>query len=197
MEQQERAMTIARGLSRLKTIKAQLNDINNDILKYAAWNNRKKHPLGDNKANVEKTHDQAQEKINSLYQKYNDLIHEYRNIKISIDRTNMVTTIEVADTKMTVHEAILYKREIGDMLKSLVSYYASSVKRAEDDVKEYNYKLNMDNFDESTKRQIIADVSYFINNKKIKEIDDFVNVFLNEIDGELNIINAITPIIWE
>lgn len=194
----ERVMTIARGLARKKTIKAQLNKINSDIQKYAAWNNKKKHPLGDNKAGVEKTLEQAQQEVLSLYQQYNDLSEEYKKICLAIDRTNMVTDITIADKTMKVAEAIVIKRDIAGFMRSFSSSYGYAISNAERDVERHNAPiLSNTNYDENTKNVLRADVSYFVPKEKVKETDDFLTIFVNEIDGELNAINATTPLIWE
>jgi chromosome segregation ATPase len=193
----ERVMTIARGLTRLKTIKAQISSINDSVRKYAAWNNKKKHPLGDNKASVDKTLDQAQEEINSLYQQYNDLLEEYRKIKVAIDRTNMVTKIAVADKEMTIYEANLYRRDISTLVSGFVGAYSSAVNRAEREVEIHNTQYLNKDMNEDAKKVVMADVSYFISKDKVKTLDDFQTKFLSELDGTLNEVNALTPLIWE
>ena len=84
----ERVMTIARGMTRKKTIIAQMTKIEEDIKRYGAANNRKKHQLGDNKATVEKSHEQAQQQILALYQQHQDLMEEMIKIRNSITQNS-------------------------------------------------------------------------------------------------------------
>lgn len=191
----EREMTIARGLTRLKTIKAQLHSITDTFNSYSAYNNKKKHPLGDNKENVEKTHNKAQEEINSLYQQYNDLIKEYKCIKTAIDRTNMFTKVSISGEEMTIYEALLYKREVLDFKNGLLNSFKSSINKAQKDVENYNKQFV--NANEELKKIVFADVSYLINKNKMDEVNKFIVEFITEIDGTLNEINALTKLMFD
>lgn len=194
---QERVMTIARGLTRKKIIIAQLEKIEADIRQYGAANNRKKHKLGDNKATVEKSHEQAQQAVMALYQQHQDLLEELLRIELAINRTNMVTPITIGDRTMTVCEAIAYKDKQAKFVQNFVFQYNSAVATAERDVEKYNAQLQMGEMDEAQRKLIIADVSYLVPADKVKALEDFRTVFITEINGELNAVNAITPLIWE
>lgn len=198
----ERVMTIARGLARQKTIVKQLEGISKEIGIKGAWSNKSKHPYGDNKASVEKTHDQAQEKINSMYQQYNDLIAEFVKIKLAIDRTNAVTDITIGNRTMKVSEALMYKdmrNGIARHMQDFTNSYALAVRKAEIDVDNHNdrYASALENMDEKAKQTLIAQVSYLVPKERVEELNYFLTEFVSEIDGELNAINALTPLIWE
>lgn len=190
----ERKMTIARGLTRLKTIKAQLNNISQQIGQYGAWVDKQKHPLGDTNHNdIKKNHAQAREKVASLYQQFHDLKNEHIKIKLAIDKANMNTSIEVAGKIMTIHEALLYEREVASYISELTSAYKRSVSAAEQRVKLFNNQFNSVQED-NVKAALLADVSYLVSKDAIEELDKFTIEFLTEIDGIKNEVNALTEI---
>lgn len=193
----ERVMTIARGLTRKKIIVAQLEKIESDIRQYGAANNRKKHKLGDNKATVEKSHEQAQQQVMAMYQQHQDLLDELLRIELAIVRTNMVTPITIGDRTMTVTEAIAYKDKLSKFVQNFAFNYNCSVSTADKDVERYNSQLNVGELDEAQRKLVLADVSYLVPADKVKALEDFRTVFITEINGELNAVNAVTPLIWE
>lgn len=190
----ERKMTIARGLTRLKTIKAQLSSITQQIRSYGAWVDKTKHPLGDTTHNdIKRNHAQAREKVESLYQQFHALKDEYIKIKTAIDKANMTTKVEVAGKVMTLHEALLYEREVADFIRSLTGAYQASVSTAELKVRQHNQSLNSVQ-DEAQKAILLADVSYLVSKENIEKLDAFTIEFLTEIDGLKNEVNAVTEI---
>ena len=190
----EREMTIAEGLTKLKIIKKQLDTLNRKFSKYSAWNNKKKHPLGDSKTSVANTLNQAQEEINKDYQSYMDLIEEYKQIKSAIDFTNLQVTITVAGKTMTLYDALTYLRHIKPLYDSLNKSFGNAISNAEYDVD--NYNSTFARVDDEQKKAVMADIIYFIDKDKIKEINDFNDQFLLEVNGKLNSQNALTQIIW-
>lgn len=191
----EREMTIARGLTRIKTIKAQLADITGKINQYSAWNTKKKHLLGDNKGTIEQTHNQAQEQINSWYQQFNDLLQEFIRIKKAIDTTNMETKITVASKEMTIYEALCHRREIANYQREFVKAYGMAITRAQVDIDKYNAQFA--NAVEEIRKLNLADLICFIDKKKMEDLDKYLNEFVNEVDGELNAVNSITLLKFE
>ncbi len=191
---EERIMTIAEGLTRLKIIRKQLNTLNNDFENYSAWNDKRRHPLGEQKVNVETSINQAKEEISKKFQSYMDLIEEFKVLKRAIDFTNLQTTIEVAGKTMTLHEALMYYKQIKPMYDNLGSAFAQAIKMAEFDVNRYNAQFSK--MDDDQKKAVQADIVYFIDKDKMKKLSDFNDLFLTEVDGKLNSKNALTNIIW-
>lgn len=189
-----RNITIAEGLTRLKIIRKQLNSLNGDFTSYSAWNDKKRHPLGEPKSNIETSINQAREEIGKKFQSYLDLIEEFKTLKRAIDFTNLQTTIEVAGKTMTLHEALMYYKQIKPMYDNLSHSFIRSVNIAEDDVDRYNSQFAR--VDEDQKKMIQAGIVYFIDKDKIKKITEFNDLFLIEVDGKLNSKNALTNIIW-
>jgi hypothetical protein len=192
---QERKMTIKRGMTRLKTIKAQIENITEKIRDYGAINNKKMHPYGDMKVDLNKNHAQAKAEIESLFQQYNDLIQEYLKIKRAIARTNLSTMITVAGKTMTLVDAITYRDAVADFMTSMIQANNKAVAAAKYDVERYNTQFA--NIDENVRPQVIADVLYLVNQDQIKELDKFLIEFLTELDGELDSINAVTELVFD
>jgi len=193
----ERKMTIARGLTRLKTIKAQLSNIANQIGSYGAINNKVRHPLGEQKVALDKNHNRAIEAVNSLYQQFNDLTNEFIKIKLAIDKANLNTVITIGGKQMTIQEALIYRRDIQEYVQSLNNQYGRAVQQAQAQVDKYNNSLNTEGMDESTLKAVMADVLYLVPRERINEVNNFLVEFMTELDGVLNEVNAITEITIE
>ncbi len=181
-------MLIQEGLSKLKIIKKRMHDLLIDIRKYSAWNDKIKIPIGIIGGNQEYSVKHAEKQMESKIQSYMDLQKEYLKIKTAIDLTNLNTAIEVAGEKMTLHSAILYKREIGYMIDNLINSYDYSISDALKSVENYN------NNKEITDK---ANVLYLFPIKEIDKSRDFLNNFLEEIDSQMQIANSTTELIFE
>lgn len=189
-------MTIARGLTRLKTIHSQLLDITKKITEYGAWNNQKKIPvIADTKKELKANHSEAEAEIKSLYQQFHDLSQQLVKIKLAIEKTNQETIIDIADKNFTIAEALLYRRVVSAHVNNLVNSYNSAVSRADADVSRYNRPIQENaNYDESKRKELLADILYLVPNEEVKKLSTFNTEFLKELDGRLNEINAVTII---
>jgi hypothetical protein len=192
---QDRVMTIKRGMTRLKTIKGQIEHINAQIQQYGAINNKTYHPLGDMKVDINKNHAQAKAEIESLFQQFRDLQEEFLKIKRAIVRTNLETKITVAGKTLTLQDAIVYRDVIADMARKLINSNNFAVTKAKNEVDRFNAQFSK--LDEASKAAAVADVLYLINQDQIKELDKFLIEFLGELDGELDAINAVTELIFD
>ncbi|QNR70448.1 hypothetical protein IAQ67_28455 (plasmid) [Paenibacillus peoriae] len=194
MTTEARKMTIARGLTRLKTIKAQLASVGTDVGNVAVINNKKRSPMGEQKVAIDKNHNQALEAVNSLYQKFNDLIAEFTKIKLAIDKANLTTIIVIGGKSMTIQEALIYRRDIQDYVRALNNQYARAVTAAKNEVESYNRNLNTEGMDDTTLNKVMADVLYLVPPARITEVNEFLVEFMTELDGTLNEVNALTEI---
>ena len=122
---------------------------------------------------------QAQEEIDKDYQSYMDLITEYRDIKAAIDYTNLQVTITVAGKTMTLYDALTYLKQIKPLYDDLNRSFGEAIENAKYDVESYNASFSKISEDE--KKVIQADIAYFINKDKIKQINDFNDQFLLEV----------------
>lgn len=190
----ERKMTIARGLTRLKTIKAQLQSIASQIGVGGAINNKVRHQLGEQKVAVDKNHNQASEAVNSLYQQFNDLTAEFIRIKLAIDKANLTTVISIGGKEMLIQEALIYRRDVQQYVQSLNNQYGRAVNVAQNAVDKYNSGLNTEGMDENTLKAVMADVLYLVPRERINEVNKFLVEFMTELDGTLNEVNALTEI---
>lgn len=202
-----RKMTIARGLTRIKTIEAQLTNIIRQIEQYAAWVNKEKHPLGDTNltnddAGLKRNHAQAAEKMASLWQSYLDLSNELVKIQTAINRANDTTMIQVAGETMTIAVAkVIENRIIGQEGRStaglpgpgLVNAYRNAVAMADRAVKNYNAQFNNVK-DEQVKKEAMADIAYMLPAFKVEHYANFINEFRVEFNATLNEVNAVTEI---
>lgn len=187
-------MTIARAMTRKKTIKAQLTKITEDIAKHGAINNKRLHILSDEKNDIKKNHREATDKVKSLFQQFHDLKENYIKLTIAINKANLETDIVIADKPMKIAEALVYKNDIQQYLAELKNAYQRVVKKATQDADAFNQNMKTDNLSEQVKKEVLADVLYLVPIEKIDELDTFLVEFITEIDGTLNEVNARTLI---
>ena len=185
-------MTIARAMTRKKTIKAQLIKITEDLSKYGAINNKRLHILSDEKSDIKKNHKEATEKVKSLFQQFHDLKENYVKLTVAINKANLETDIVISDKTMKIAEALVYKNEIQQYLYDLKHAYQKVVKKATQDVDLFNQNMKTDGLSEQVKKDVLADVLYLVPTEKIDELDAFLIEFITEIDGTLNEVNART-----
>ena len=187
-------MTIARAMTRKKTIKAQLAKITENISKHGAINNKRLHILSNEKNDIKKNHKEATEKIKSLFQQFHDLKENYLKLTVAINKANLETDIVIAEQTMKIAEALVYKNEIQQYLSDLKLAYQKVVKKATQDVDLFNQNMKTDGLSEQVKKDVLADVLYLVPTEKIDELDTFLIEFITEIDGTLNEVNARTLI---
>lgn len=181
-------MLIQEGLSRLKIIRKRMSTLLKDINEYSAWPDKIKCPLGIVGKNQEYSIAHAEKELKSKIQSYNDLKDEFIRLKIAIDKTNLATVIDVAGKKMTLHEAILYKREVKDMVASMLQSHDDSVRKAQMTVEQYN------------KNEAItekANVLYLFPQSDIANLRSFIDEFAEEVDSKMQIANATTTLVFD
>ena len=197
MSETTRTMTIARGLTRLKTIKAQLERLQGELREYAFWNDKQKCPLIKTEDSVAKNHAGCRSHYQSLVQQFNDLIKEYKTIKRAIDLTNLKTSVEIAGQTLSLNEAMMYKQYLGELFRSV----GSSMKRAEagslDQVERYNLSMAKNIEDPQVRSNVMANVINFVPTEFLNDVYSTSNEFLAELDGTLNEVNALTPLVWD
>jgi len=197
MSETTRTMTIARGLTRLKTIKAQLVRLQGDLREYAFWNDKQKCPLIKTEESVAKNHAGCRSHYQSLVQQFNDLIKEYKTIKRAIDLTNLKTSVEIAGQVLSLNEAMMYKQYLGELFCDV----SGSMKRAEADsrgqVERYNLAMAKNIEDPQIRNNVMANVINFVPAEFLYDVYSTSNEFLAELDGTLNEVNALTPLVWD
>ena len=191
---EERKMTIARGLTRLKTIQAQLMK-NGEVLRHSFINSKKKSPLADSRLDIGANHKEARKVVEATLQSTEDLIAEYAKIKTAIATVNLTATVTVAGKTMTLAEAMLMRREVRSMYSDIVSRCSNSLNTAMNDVNKYNDPI-MENAGTSAedKKILLAEMTSFVTPEKVNELNEFLTVFMAEVDGTLNEVNALTEI---
>lgn len=188
----ERTLSVARALTRIKTIKAQLASITVDIGRFATISDKKKHPLGANLGLLQ-NHATAKSEVSSLFQQFHDLTEEFLLLKDAVDRSNTTTTITIGDKTMTVNQALIYHRSLNGYVQALLGAYNGSVVAAERDVDKYNLQF-VNITDEGAKQALLAQVLYLVPTDKIKELNTFLIEFSTTLNGLLNESNVITMI---
>lgn len=191
---EERKMTIARGLTRLKTIKAQIVQ-NNDVLTNACVSSKKKSVLADMKLDLPENHRKAKEVVQSAMQSNEALFKEFIKIKNAITKANLTTLITVAGETMTIAEAMVLRQEVAGMAQQTLNTYSSSMNRVNAEVQRNNDTvMGNSNISAEDKKFMLADTVSFVSYDKMTEMNKFINVFLAEVDGTLNEVNALTEI---
>lgn len=189
-----RKMTIARGLTRLKTIKAQIAQ-NNEVLNGSCVSSKKKSNLADMKLDLPENHRKAKEVVQSSLQSNEALFQEFVKIKTAISKANLVTLITVGGKTMTVAEAMALRQDVSNMMQQTVNAYSNSLNRVNVEVQRYNDSLMGNaNLSAEDRKLMTADTVSFIPFDVMSEMNGFIHVFMAEVDGTLNEVNALTEI---
>jgi hypothetical protein len=163
-------------------------ETNKYIQQYAAWNNKKNHPLAkEGTDNYVKS--KAEQAVKSLIQQSNDLRQRYMDIKLALDKTNLETKITVADKEMTLAEALFLKREGVGFANETIGAFAIAIATAQRDVERYNAQNS-----ELSKAER-ADIWYLTSVEDQDKVKAWVAQFMEEVDGQLQIANATTHLV--
>jgi len=190
----KRTLSVARALTRIKTIKAQLERITKEIRQYGAWSNQSILPIGDPKATLDKNQSQSMAYIKGLYQQHNDLSIEIVKLKTAISMSNADTKITVAGKTMTITEAQILQNDVKEYKKAMINAADCSVRAAEMKVAQYNSTVQSLQANNPAAAAMMADVLYLVPKDQLDKEKKFLNEFLAELNGVLNETNPITLI---
>ncbi|MDD2230586.1 MAG: hypothetical protein PHY48_14465 [Candidatus Cloacimonetes bacterium] len=191
----ERKMTIARGMTRLKTLTAQIENCLNDMQRYAAGNTKTISPASNQK-DVKSNHPEVSKLMASTMQQFQDLCAAKTKLKLAIDAANASTVITVAGRTFTIAEALVLrnaKTGVMQHYERAAAVLAYAVSNANTEVIRYNQQYSKIT-DAEALATLVADVAYFVKAEDITKLRDFTTVFRAEIEGTLNEVNAITEI---
>lgn len=200
-------LSIARALVELKTLEARISKITLNTQWIVTKTKNKNSNLND---------EEFKKTVLSEYQSLNDLIKRRNQIKNAIIASNCVTLVEVAGTKMTVSEAILYKdiiqhkKSLLDVLKrqkqQCVIEYEQHKQRVQNKVDE-NIKV-ICGANTKPDQSIIQTVTDGITkgdpidmfdplklDSEIKELETSIENFTANVDYVLSESNALTKIV--
>lgn len=207
-------MTIHKGLAELKVLEKRINNTI-DEAKFCQVNRHSNEKIEG------VTIEEYKKRIQSSYDKVNDLISRRDAIKRAISHSNAVTEVEIAGKKYTVAVAIemrnhgiefkrslLYrmKRQYGQAMEILDKKNGAELEKKVEDqiVALYGQKENGTDPDriKTTRKELMTQYSYdLIDPLKLEEVmnqlDKEINDFTSEVDSVLSTSNALTTITIE
>lgn len=131
-------ITVARALTKLKTIKARMDQNSEIIRQHGGINTKILSKLSTNK-DLKKNHEEAREKIGALIQSNYDLLTEYRQLSTAISASNLNTYIESDQFgKITVAEALILTQNLSDNLVAFTNSLGCAVIDADKSADKYN-----------------------------------------------------------
>lgn len=194
-------MTITRALTRVKTIKKQLVELENKQFIKAIQTVH----LDD--ASTMKFKKESQ----SNYDQVVALIKEMHTIRNAINHSNNNTMVTVCDKTMSVAEALMFKEIVDfkenlnicmmDQYETALDIVETNKQRIEEKARKFAESTNSENQElalqlglESAKRELEADVVAGFNINHIHTTHEFVQRFKENIDYALSESNATTCI---
>lgn len=185
-------MSVARGLTRLKTIKGQLAHIQGDLRNYSSFNSKLKNPIADTTPATKLIDNQkaAQAAVDSLLQQESALIAEFVKIKTAIDTANLATKITLGGKTLSIAEALVYKRDAVSLTRNTLSSIEGGIVSAQRNVDQYNTQFSK--VPEELKPDMLGEVIQLVPKTKIDEMRSFILAFDVEFNTMLNEINATT-----
>lgn len=184
----KRVMTIARGLGRLKTIKAQVDNIASDIRDFGMWSSMSLSPLSQKK-DIKENHREAEAVMKQKLQSFQDLTLEASKIKLAIKDANSANMITVAGKTISIAYALVLRGFTMNMYRTVNSAYDSAIYKAQAAVDRHNASIkNIENA--AARAAVVADVAYFVSKKDADELRAFITEFDAEVDNLLNEANS-------
>ena len=204
-------MTIHEALSELKVIGKRIDKEINGVVLVTA-NKHSNTKIGG------KSIEEFSDNIKSKYQKITDLIKRREAIKRAVTQSNAITVVNISGQKMTVAEAIEYKKSGIVFKENLLSCLSLQYNRAIDIINRTNgdnlvskaddYVIKMyGSKDSGIANEVIetAKKNYIDNNsldmidpldvsKIITELNDEIDKFMTTVDSALSVSNATTMI---
>ena len=177
-----RKITVARAMTRLKVINAQLKDLVSNQGYYGNWSNKTLCHLSD-ETDLDANHKASAAKIKHEFALFQELCKEIAALTLGIQRANMKTKIKIAGSTITIAEAIVIKDNTLKKYKEILGAYSNSLCNAEHMVKDYNDRLaEMPAIDGVAN---MADMVYFTKREDIEALKAFVTTFSSEINDVL------------
>jgi len=134
-------------------------------------------PLGSDDAHIDK--------LKSLVQSNLDLAEEYLALKRAIDKTNLSTLVTIDDQTYTITDLLNWKRKVG-------AFVLKTFKSLDD--KPTHLKIQQ--WARVSGDPVPTVVRYFDETAKFQELDKWQS-FLDQINGKLEVVNAVTDLIPE
>lgn len=203
-------MTIHKGLATIKALDSRISKFINNT----GFVGSKKHGMEKVQG---KTVPELEKEIRSSYDSITDMMRRKYAIKQAIVLSNAQTKVILGDKEYTVAEAIEMKNNMVNMVKALRDRFAQNLRNAQNEAQRQNETLDdrADTYikgifegkdlkkmgdDHREMRQkwyeaMFVDVIDPLGaEEKIKALDDFITMFMSEVDAELSSSNAITTI---
>lgn len=164
-------MKIVEGLKRLQSIERRIHLNNKNINKYSS--------IISCERPVFNTIEEQKLKLNELILENLELCQEYLKLKNRIDLTNNTILLTINDQSRTINEFLTLKRKIGNLIISTYENVNDS----------YSQKRFKDFRGDNIQIQQLYD-----ENQKLNNINYWYDI-LEQIDGKLEVHNAITDIL--
>ena len=132
------SITVARALTKLKTIKLRMDQNSEVIRNHGGINTKILSKLSTNK-DLKKNHDEARDKIKSLIQSNGDLLKEYTVLATAISASNLITYIDSEQFgHITVADALILTQNLTDSLTNFANALGCAVMDADRSADKYN-----------------------------------------------------------
>lgn len=169
-------MKLIEAMNSLKLTEKKLRQKTDFIAKYAA-----RPSFRDDAFNPKNPTEGETKKVSEAVQSAKDLIVQHAKTKRDIDFTNIVTLVEVAGKRYTIHELILHKRLLCKLKRNVLSVMNDNTAQMEVN------QLRMRGDKES---KVNAQVWYNFDIQKREEELEELNELETNIDSALQIANA-------
>lgn len=169
-------MKLIEGMNTLKLTEKKLRQKTEFIQKYAA-----RPSFREDAFNAKNPEQGEAKKVTEALQSANDLVVSHAKLKRDIDYTNLITMVEVAGKKYTIHELILHKRLLCKMKRNILTSLTDQTAQME---------VNQLRMREGKESKISVQVYYNYDIQKREEELEDLNELESNIDSALQIANA-------
>lgn len=191
-------MSIARALTKLKTLDARISNNIRIIRSNAGINTKIISPLSNHK-DLNKNQDAAKKEIASLIASTKDMINHYVTVKNTIWKANQEVKLDTPLGEITLATALAYAQDAGKYVNSLAEALSAAVAAAENSSLKYNKNrvennTALTNIDASVIEALSAQPLVLFNPAELSEATEKQIYLKTELNMVINEVNATTLI---
>ena len=181
----DKKLTITEALAEIKTIGKRVETKQSQLESYIVRDSRMRDPM-------EKTGG-SEEYIKRERQAINDLQKRVVDLRLAIQKSNMVTKLALNGTEMTVYEWLIWRREVAPTATNQLSRIWQTLQNARRGAQQRGVNVIAAAAAVQSGNEA-HDLIVNVNEQEIAKERETVEAALGELDGRLSLINATTLI---
>jgi hypothetical protein len=182
----DKKLTITEALAEIKTIGKRIETKQSQLESYIVRDSRMRDPMEKDGGSVEY--------IKRERQAINDLQKRVIELRLAIQKSNMVTSLALNGREMTVYEWLIWRREVAPTTTNQLSRIWQTLQTARRGAQQRGMSLAAAVGVQVQSGNETQEIIVNVNEQEIAKERESVEAVLGELDGRLSLINATTLI---